>query len=347
MSTELSPALREKLEDAGTSIEVVTPYTAAMLEDLEGRGIFAHSDRLDQHFLVDETVIDRIVDAADLRPNDSVLEIGPGPGNLTAKLWEKLIEVRGRLATVEIDPQFQASLEQIPEHDDISMYWGDAIKELKSIVAREKINKIVANLPYSIIEPLLIAVHASRLVETVVLLVGISYAKRAMATIGPKGDSEESFTRTSLMSQARFQPEIVEEVGPEKFFPAPATKSAILKLNPAKKRNPDFFAVAEAISKRPRQTVNGLLSASLQRKFPKHLLRRIDSEEDARQMAERFPTSTKGTGLPEDMLKMRITDLGNSQLERLLLKMDLTRKQGKGKKGRRRHHDEDDWEDDY
>lgn len=342
MSTELPAELIEKLRDGGTDTNIITPYTADMLRELEARNIFAHTDRLDQHFLVDEAVIDQIVAAADLKPNDSVLEIGPGPGNLTAKLWAVIKEVRGRLSTIEIDSRFKDSLEQIPEHGDISMYWGDAIKELKEIVASQRINKIVANIPYSIIEPLLVAIHASRSVETVVLLVGISYAKRAMAAIGEKADKEESFTRTSLFSQARFKPEIVAEVGSEKFFPAPATKSAVLRLTPAKKRNADMFAIAEAIAKRPRQTVGGLLGERLQGNFPKHLLKRIKTSADARDVAQSFPTSVKATGIPDHTLKSRIADLGNSELEGLLLKLDLIRKQGRSKKHTRIYEDDDD-----
>src|SRR5947208_11176259 len=107
---------------------------------------------LGQRFLVDRAVLSAIVDAADLSADDDVLEIGPGPGVLTAALAARVRSV----TAVEVDPRMIALLgETLAHHTNVQVIQADALKvDLLGIAARP-ITRIVANLPYQITTPLL------------------------------------------------------------------------------------------------------------------------------------------------------------------------------------------------
>src|SRR5437870_11873665 len=105
-----------------------------------------------QHFLVDRSALAAIVDAAELSADDDVLEIGPGPGVLTAALAARVRSV----TAVEVDPRMVGLLEEtLASHQNVHVVQADALKvDLLGIAARP-ITRIVANLPYQITTPLL------------------------------------------------------------------------------------------------------------------------------------------------------------------------------------------------
>jgi len=107
---------------------------------------------LGQRFLVDRAVLSAIVDAAALSPDDDVLEVGPGPGVLTAALASRVRSV----TAVEVDARMVALLEEtLADHENVRIIQADALKVDLLGIAAQPVTRIVANLPYQITTPLL------------------------------------------------------------------------------------------------------------------------------------------------------------------------------------------------
>ncbi len=120
--------------------------------------------KLDQHFLKDENVLGKIVDAAQIKPDDAILEIGPGKGILTAELAKKAEKV----VAIELDEEFKLFLDKMPANVEVK--YGNALELIDKI----NFNKIVANIPYNITEPLFGKLLRTR-VEITVLLIGKNF----------------------------------------------------------------------------------------------------------------------------------------------------------------------------
>ena len=123
----------------------------ALRDVLRRHGVRAATS-LGQRFLVDRAVLSAIVDAADLSANDDVLEVGPGPGVLTAALAARVRSV----TAVEVDPRMVALLEEtLADHKNVRVVQADALKVDLLGLAGRRLTRIVANLPYQITTPLL------------------------------------------------------------------------------------------------------------------------------------------------------------------------------------------------
>ena len=98
--------------------------------------------REDQHFLIDDSVLEREVDYAGITQEDTVLEIGAGPGVLTEKIAAKA----GKVVVIEKDARFKPILDTLP---GVEVIIGDALE-----VEWPEFNKFLSNLPYTISSPL-------------------------------------------------------------------------------------------------------------------------------------------------------------------------------------------------
>jgi len=120
--------------------------------------------KLDQHFLIDENILGKIVEAAQIKPDDIILEIGSGKGILTGELAKRA----GKVIAIEIDEEFKPFLDKMPQNVEVK--YGNAL----DLIDKINFNKIVANIPYNITEPLFGKLLKKR-VETVVLLIGKNF----------------------------------------------------------------------------------------------------------------------------------------------------------------------------
>jgi len=225
---------------------------------------------LGQNFLVDREVLNKIVEAAELKKTDTVIEIGPGSGVLTAELVQKVKQV----VAVEIDDKIAQLLhcsivsllknnETMKQLDNLKIVNADILKtDLSEIIGTEKY-KLVANIPYYITSKILEKFLAAKnKPELIVLLVQKEVAERICAKPGD----------TSVLSiavQYYGQPEIVDIVKASSFFPAPKVDSAILKVrlkaNSEKliAMEKDLFKVVKAGFRSRRKTlVNNLMSGT-------------------------------------------------------------------------------------
>ncbi|HEX5692397.1 MAG TPA: 16S rRNA (adenine(1518)-N(6)/adenine(1519)-N(6))-dimethyltransferase RsmA [Roseiflexaceae bacterium] len=186
-----------------------------------------------QNFLIDPFALSTIVEAAELAPEDTVLEVGPGLGVLT---WELLQRAR-RVVAVELDRRLEARLrEEFAGAAHFTIVQADILKTAPeellqrwNVPTLERSNvgtlyKVVANLPYAITSAVLRHfLEASRKPELVVVLVQWEVAQRITARPG-----DLSVLAHSVQLYA--EPEIVARVPAASFLPAPAVDSAVLRL---------------------------------------------------------------------------------------------------------------------
>ncbi|HVD31212.1 MAG TPA: 16S rRNA (adenine(1518)-N(6)/adenine(1519)-N(6))-dimethyltransferase RsmA [Methylomirabilota bacterium] len=195
----------------------------ALRDVLRRHGVRAATS-LGQRFLVDRGVLASIVDAAELSPDDDVLEIGPGPGVLTAGLAARVRSV----TAVEVDPRMIALLgETLADHKNVQVVQADALKVDLLGLAPRPITRIVANLPYQITTPLLERFLADdRRPALVVVLVQQEVARRMAATA--RSARERGYL--SVFTQSFAEPRIVRRVPARAFRPAPRVDSAVVAL---------------------------------------------------------------------------------------------------------------------
>ncbi len=182
---------------------------------------------LGQRFLVDRGVLGSIVEAAEIRPTDDVLEIGPGPGVLTAALADRALSV----TAVEIDQRLVAVLrDTLGERANVRIVRADALAVDLYAVGDRPPTRIVANLPYQITTPLLERFLAdARRPPLVVVLVQEEVAKRMAASeTNERAPRERGFL--SVFVQSFAEARIVRRVPPRAFRPAPKVSSAVVAL---------------------------------------------------------------------------------------------------------------------
>jgi 16S rRNA (adenine1518-N6/adenine1519-N6)-dimethyltransferase len=180
--------------------------------------------RFGQHFLVDESVIDRIVAAIDPRPGQALVEIGPGRGALTAPLLARA----GTLTAIELDRDLAAKLRKTP---GLAVVESDVLEvdfaALHDAASGRKL-RVVGNLPYNISTPILFhLLDAGELVEDQHFMLQKEVVARMAAAPGGK-----DFGRLTVMLQWRYAIEPLFDVAPEAFAPPPRVDSAVLRMTP-------------------------------------------------------------------------------------------------------------------
>ena len=179
---------------------------------------------LGQRFLVDRGVLAAIVDAAELSSQDDVLEVGPGPGVLTAQLAQRARSV----TAVEIDERMVAVLrETLAGRDNVTIIRADALEVDLFALGDRRPTRVVANVPYQITTPLLERfIGDDRRTPLVVVLVQEEVARRMVAT----SSSGKERGYLSIFVQSFADARIIRRVPPSAFRPAPKVGSAVVAL---------------------------------------------------------------------------------------------------------------------
>jgi 16S rRNA (adenine1518-N6/adenine1519-N6)-dimethyltransferase len=215
---------------------------------------------LGQNFLADPVHLDRIVAAAELSRADTVLEVGPGVGTLTARLATQA----GCVVAVELDASLLPALrEMLTDYDNVTIVQGDILQLDPAPLIAGAAFKVVANLPYYITSAAIRHLLTAALPPTLlVLTVQREVAQRIVAQ-----PPEMSLLAVSVQYYAR--PEIVARIPAGAFVPAPKVDSAILRLRPWEHppiEVPDaerFFDVARAGFGQRRKQLRNALKAGL------------------------------------------------------------------------------------
>jgi len=227
---------------------------------------------LGQNFLVNERVFDRIIRAAELSSNDIILEIGPGIGNLTLRLGERVKKV----IAIEKDKKMYEVLKKMLENQNvknIKVIEQDALK-LDFSQYIQKPYKLVANLPYYITSPVIRKfLELKKPPESMVLMVQKEVAQRICAK-PPK----MSLLAVSVQFYAK--PKIISYVSKKSFWPRPKVDSAIIKIIPfklswSKKDIEKFFEIVKAGFSHPRKQLINNLSKGLNLEKQKRFLKLV------------------------------------------------------------------------
>lgn len=218
------------------------------------------SKGLGQHFLIDRGVIRKVIGAANLKPEDIVLEIGPGLGVLTQELAKKVKKV----IAVEKDPKMIEMLkENLKDFKNVEIVKEDILKfkpqNQKGLLANYK---VVGNLPFYLTAPVirkfLELLEARPL--SMVLMVQKEVGQRICAR-PPK------MNLLAVSVQFYAEPEIISYISKKSFWPQPKVDSAIIKLKVKKQKikvdKHLFFKIVKAGFSQPRKQIINNLSKGL------------------------------------------------------------------------------------
>ncbi|HLD88731.1 MAG TPA: rRNA adenine N-6-methyltransferase family protein [Candidatus Nanoarchaeia archaeon] len=198
--------------------------------------------KLDQHFMIDEGIISRIVSSAEINSEDVILEIGAGLGAVS-----KRIPQCKKLVLVEIDPQFVHVLNEI---------FSAEIKEKKAVVINEnaleiiddlKFSKIISNLPYSICEPIFHKLFGRKF-QLAIFAVPSNFYKKLL-------EAKITFT---LIANSFYKFDKLCDAKRTSFYPVPDVDSVIMRVSP-KEPLIDAYIVQKLYFQRDKKVKNALM----------------------------------------------------------------------------------------
>ena len=223
---------------------------------------FNFQKKFGQNFLIDTTVLDRIISSAEITKEDCVLEIGPGIGTMTQYLAERA----GSVVAVEIDKALLPILEEtLQDYDNVTVINDDILKVDINRLVEEKNGgrpiKVVANLPYYITTPIIMGLFEKNVpVDSITVMVQKEVADRMQVGPGTK-----DYGALSLAVQYYAKPEIVANVPPNCFMPRPKVGSAVIKLTRYEKPPVEvhderlmFRLIRASFNQRRKTLVNGI-----------------------------------------------------------------------------------------
>jgi 16S rRNA (adenine1518-N6/adenine1519-N6)-dimethyltransferase len=182
--------------------------------------------RFGQNFLHDHRIIYNIISSIQARPGEHWVEIGPGQGALT----EPLLKEGVRLDVVELDRDLVALLkEKFKQHDRLRIHSADALKfDFASLADDSRKLRVIGNLPYNISTPLMFhLLDNAACIQDMHFMLQKEVVDRICAAPGSK-----KYGRLSVMMQYYCATELLFDVPPESFDPAPQVTSAIVRLIP-------------------------------------------------------------------------------------------------------------------
>ena len=233
--------------------------------------------RFGQHWLRDPSVLQQIVDAADLQPNDRVLEVGPGRGALTERLLDAGVST---VHAIELDRDLVSGLqERFGSHQGFSLHQGDVLETSLQLADGTQANKVVANIPYNITGPLLdrLLGRLSRPVDPpyqrLVLLLQKEVAQRIRARAG-----NSNFSALSVRMQLLAHCHSVCPVPPRCFQPQPKVQSEVISIDPLPREQrlpPELAGRVESLLKQAFQGRRKMLRNTLASIAPSDRLKTI------------------------------------------------------------------------
>ena len=224
---------------------------------------------LGQNFLINDSVVDKIVESAEITKNDLVIEIGPGLGNLT----EFLLEKAGKVIAIELDQRMLEILnDRFSLYDNFEIINEDVLKvNLNEMISKNKSSeiknaKIVANLTYYITTPIIMKLLEEKLdIETITVMVQKEVADRLIAIPGEKLSGAITYSVYYYATS-----ENVTIVENNSFIPEPEVDSEVIKLSIRKNppvelldENQFFKTVKASFMQRRKTLINALVNGGI------------------------------------------------------------------------------------
>jgi 16S rRNA (adenine1518-N6/adenine1519-N6)-dimethyltransferase len=255
-----------------------------------------------QNFLIDLNLLRVLVDVADLRPSEVVLEVGTGTGSLTAQVAPHVAHV----VTVEVDPQMhQLASEELIDFENVTMLLDDALRNKNHLadsildairaqlrVSPERRFKLVANLPYSVATPVI-----SNLLLTDITPASMTVTiQKELADRITSRPATKNYGALSVWVQSQCRAEVLRILPPQAFWPRPLVTSAIIHVvfDPTKRaRISDlgfFHAFVRSLFFHRRKFLRSVLASSLKDKLAK-------AEVDQILASHGFPADTRAEQL--------------------------------------------------
>ena len=228
---------------------------------------FTFQKKFGQNFLIDDHILTKIVDAAEIKPDDLVLEIGPGIGTMTQYLAERAREV----VAVEIDKALIPVLnDTLSGYPNVTIINEDILKlDIQKLVNERNGGepvKVVANLPYYITTPIIMGLFESHVpLKSITIMIQKEVAQRMK--VGP---GSKDYGALSLAVSYYSRVNEVAIVSPSCFIPKPNVESAVVRLDvydkpPVETKDPEaMFKIIRASFRQRRKTlVNSLSNAGI------------------------------------------------------------------------------------
>lgn len=215
---------------------------------------------LGQNFLHDPNTIEKIVDSAEIMPDDIVLEIGPGAGAITGLLAQRARKV----FSIEVDERLRPILNsQLHHYDNIQVIFQDFLKvDVSALVGTQEF-VVVANVPYYITSPIILQLLSlPHLPRAIVLTIQYEVAERIIA-------QPPDMNRLAVITQLYGRPSIVSKLSAAVFWPRPDVESAVIKIVPHQSpvidiKNVKLFSrIVKAGFSQKRKQLKNSLSAGL------------------------------------------------------------------------------------
>ena len=260
-----------------------------MMNYFERAKYFRTKKRLGQNFLINGEVISAIIDFADISPEDTVLEIGPGVGFVT----EQLVKHAKQVIAVELDEEAIKELEKL-NAPNLTIIHRDILKTDLSELCDENI-KVVANIPYYITSPIIAHLLGEvddldnknrNKITDIILMVQEEVARRMVAD---ENSPSKQYGLLTILSQFWADVKLLKLVGRKSFYPAPKVNSALVRLRVRK--NPilalsDYKhfkkTVKAAFSQRRKNIKNCLINNGFSKENVKNALSALGLDENIR-----------------------------------------------------------------
>ena len=246
---------------------------------------------LGQNFLINQSVVDKIVESSNITKEDLVIEIGPGLGTLTKDLLEKA----GKVICIELDKKMIKILnDRFSLYENFELIHDDVLRvRLNKIIKEEKEKngfksaKIVANLPYYITTPIIMKLLEDRLdLESITVMIQKEVADRLIAVPGEKN--------TGAITDSVYYYAMAEgilEVEKDSFIPEPEVTSKVIKLTlrkgppvEVKSRGVMFKIIKSAFMQRRKTLLNALTNTKvfMSKEEGIKILKELDLDENIR-----------------------------------------------------------------
>ncbi len=226
---------------------------------------FKFKKKYGQNFIFDQTLIESIIEKANLAKNDTVIEIGAGIGSLTYGLAKKVKKV----ITYEIDEELREILnDNLIEFSNVDIKIADFLKEDFSSLKKEV--SIVANIPYSITTPILFKIIDEQMpVKKIIIMVQKEVGERIAAKPNSK-----AYNAISVLLNHQYQIKKLMDIGKNNFYPIPNVESIVIEmLKKETNFNSNFKKLVKDSFRQKRKTIKNNLKQYNLEKIEKVLLK--------------------------------------------------------------------------